>query len=80
MGDSKLVKAARVASGMTQANAACLLGVSLPTYIAREKVPMAFTLDEIAQLYDAFTEDGKKIVLDFVHDIFLPKDVTLNIK
>lgn len=76
MRDSKLVKAARVASGMTQAQAAELIDVSLPTYIAREKVPAAFTLDELARLHEAFSPDGKRIVGEFVRDIFLRSDVT----
>ena len=80
MDESKLVKAARVASGMTQQQAAELLDVSLPTYIAREKVPTAFTLDKLARLYSAFSVDGRKVLAEFVQGIFLPKDVPLNIK
>mgnify|MGYP003374291734 CR=1 FL=1 len=80
MDESRLVKAARVASGMTQQQAAELLDVSLPTYIAREKVPTAFTLDEVARLYGAFSADGKKVLIEFVQGIFLPEEVMLNIK
>ena len=79
MDESKLVKAARVASGMTQQQAADLLDVSLPTYIAREKVPTAFTLDEIVRLYSAFSSDGRKVLVEFVQGIFLPEYVMLNI-
>lgn len=79
MEESKLMKAARVASGMTQESAAKLLDVSLPTYIAREKVPTAFTLDELRRLYRAFNRDGKKIMAEFIGDIFLPDKVTFNI-
>lgn len=77
--DSKMVKAARVASGMTQEQAAEIIDVSTPTYIARERVPGAFTIDELANLYDEFSDDGKRIVASFVSDIFLRRGVTLNV-
>ena len=80
MDESKLVKAARVASGMTQQQAADLLDVSLPTYIAREKVPTAFTLGEIVRLYSAFSSDGRKVLVEFLQGIFLPEYVTSNIE
>lgn len=76
--DSKMIKAARVASGMTQEHAASIIDTSIPTYIARERVPGAFTIDELASLYDAFSDDGKRIVASYVGDIFLRRDVTLN--
>lgn len=72
MDESKLVKAARVASGMTQQQAADLLDVSLPTYIAREKVPTSFMLDEIVRLYSAFSTDGRKVLVEFLQGIFCP--------
>lgn len=77
--ESKLIKAARVASGMTQEQAANIIDSSVPTYIAREKVPKAFTVDELERLYLSFNDDGKKIVSTFVGDIFLAERVTLNV-
>lgn len=68
--ESKIVKAARVASGITQEQAAKVIDVSAPTYIAREKVPKAFTIDELERLHDAFNQDGRKIIESYVREIF----------
>lgn len=68
---SKIIKAARVASGFTQEQAAIVIDVSAPTYIAREKVPGAFTIDELGKLYGAFNVDGKRIIERYIRDIFL---------
>ncbi len=77
--NSKMIKAARVASGITQEQAAEIIDTSTPTYIARERVPGAFTIDELSSLYEKFNDDGKRIVASFVSDIFLPRSVTLNV-
>lgn len=69
--ESKIIKAARVASGFTQERAAFVIDVSAPTYIAREKVPGAFTIDELGKLHEAFNVDGKRIIERYVRDIFL---------
>lgn len=60
------IKLARVASGMSQNEAASVLGVSVPTYAAREKAPASFTVDEIKDLNDSFNEQGKQLVKEFV--------------
>lgn len=64
------VKLARVASGKSQSDAASVIGVSLPTYAAREKVPGAFTIEELADLARSFNAQGKAIIRDFVSSIF----------
>ena len=68
---SKAIRAARVISGLTQEQAADILGVSPPTYISREKAPKAFTIDELEDLFVKFDDEGKRIVQNFVRDIFL---------
>ena len=68
---SKAIRAARVISGLTQEQAADILGVSRPTYISREKAPKAFTIDELEDLFVKFDEEGKRLVQNFVRDIFL---------
>lgn len=68
--DSRIVKAARVASGITQEKAASIIGVSTPTYIAREKVPKAFTIDELSRLYESFNDEAKGIIDSFIDKIF----------
>ncbi len=69
--ESKIVKAARVASGITQEQAARVIDVSTPTYIARERVPGAFTIDELDKLHEAFNSDGKLILESYIKEIFL---------
>ena len=69
--NSKAIMAARVISGLTQEQAADILGVSTPTYISREKAPKAFTIDELEDLFVKFDEEGKRLVQNFVRDIFL---------
>ena len=69
--NNKIIRAARVSSGMTQEQAAELICVSQPTYLAREKLPKSFTIDELEDLFAGFNEDGKKLIQGFVGDIFL---------
>ena len=69
--NSKAIRAARVVSGLTQEQAADVLGVSPPTYISREKSPKAFTIDELEDLFVKFDDEGKRLVQNFVRDIFL---------
>ncbi len=69
----RTVRAARTASGLTQENAALILGMSNPTYSAREKLPKAFTIDELEDLFNSFNESGRKIIQDFISEIFLLK-------
>lgn len=66
------IKLARVASGMNQSQAADLLDISLPTYAAREKLPLSFTVDELKILLNGFSDDGKVLIRGFISDIFLP--------
>lgn len=67
----KSIRAARVICGLTQEQAAEILGVSPPTYISREKSPKSFTVDELEDLFVKFDPAGKKIIQEFVRDIFL---------
>ena len=67
----KTVRAARVSSGLTQEQAAELICVSPPTYIAREKLPKSFTVDELEDLFTGFSISGKKLIQDFLREIFL---------
>lgn len=68
--NSRIIRAARVASGLTQEQAARLIDVSTPTYIARERVPKAFTIDELERLYTVFNGESKTIIETFINDIF----------
>lgn len=69
---NQAVKLARIASGLSQTQAANLLDVSLPTYAARERLPMSFTVDELKNLLDGFSDEGKALIRGFISDIFLP--------
>ncbi len=69
-GDSA-VKLARVASGMSQEKAANVLGISLPTYASRERVPLSFSIDDMQELMKSFNDQGQLIIRDFISDIFL---------
>lgn len=68
---NQTVKLARIASGLSQTQAAGLLDISIPTYAAREKLPMSFTVDEMKILMDGFSVDGKALIRAFITDIFL---------
>lgn len=67
------VKLARVASGKSQEKAAAVIGVSLPTYAAREKVPRSFSIEELEDLQKSSSDEGKQIIWEFVREIFLPR-------
>ncbi len=71
--DSEKFIAARRASGMTleQVTKAAGLG-SVNTYIAHEKAPTQFRLQEIAGMYSGMNNIAKGILKDAVGDIFLP--------
>ena len=73
--NSKAIKAGRVSSGYTQVQAADIIGVSQPTYAAREQLPKAFTIDELEDLFEVFDADGKRLIQKFVSDIFLLREV-----
>lgn len=66
------IKAARVASGLTQEQAAKIIQVSIPTYAAREKLPKSFAVEELQELYENFNDQGKSIIGSFIEQIFLP--------
>lgn len=68
-----LFAAARVGAGMTQAKAASICGLSLEAYRSREKRPGDFRLRELSCLADCMGENSRKILLDAVCSIFLPK-------
>lgn len=69
--NNKVIRAARVSSGLTQEQAAELICVSQPTYIAREKLPKSFTVDELEDLYNGFEDSGKRLIQSFLRDVFL---------
>lgn len=72
MSDSNTaIKAARLISGKTQEQAASAICVSQPTYAARERLPKSFSIDELEDLFNVFSPDGKKLIQDFVREIFL---------
>ena len=75
--NSKAIKAGRVSSGLTQVQAAEIIGVSQPTYAAREQLPKAFTIDELEDLFEAFDVDGKRLIQKFIDNIFLITSVKL---
>lgn len=64
--------AARRASNLTVENAAAICGISVPTYIDRERNPLMFRLHEVKSLYGGMTDTAKKIMRDAMGDIFLP--------
>lgn len=65
---SKLEKA-RKASGMTLAGAAAILGVSVPTYMNRERDPSLMTFGEYFALASEMDEDSKKIAVGVLDDV-----------
>lgn len=69
-GDSA-VKLARVASGMSQEKAALVVGVSLPTYASRERLPRSFSVGDLLELKKSFNAQGQEIVDEFIQEIFL---------
>lgn len=65
--------AARGASGMTFEQITLSSGSkSITTYINHENEPGEFRLKEIAGIYAAMNEPGKKLLKEAVSDIFLP--------
>lgn len=68
---NKVVRAARVSSGLSQEQAAEIICVSTPTYAARERLPKSFTLDELEDLFIKFDSNGKKLIQEFLGEIFL---------
>lgn len=76
LSNNKAIKAARVASGLTQEQAAKIIQVSVPTYAARERLPKSFAVEELQELYENFNDQGKSIIASFIEEIFLSIRVT----
>lgn len=70
--DFEKFAAARRASDLTIEKAAEICGVSVPTYIDRERNPLMFRLHEVKSLYGGMTETARSIMREAVGDIFLP--------
>ena len=66
---SQIAKA-RSASGMTIGNASKIVGLSYPTYKAREDNPGSFTMNELSSLTKAFNREGNDIFKGWVSSFF----------
>lgn len=62
------VKKARLASGLSPEQCAVAIGRSRRSYDQREREPGLFKLDELFKLESVLTDDGKKIVWDFMQE------------
>lgn len=63
------IQKARRASGMTQEAAAAIIGVSIPTYIRKEKEPDRFTLREMCLLYQEMDDDAQDYMSRVLEDV-----------
>ena len=61
-GNKTMLAKARKASGMTQAAAAAILGVSTPTYIDREEHPSKLTFGQFFELASVMDGDSRKLM------------------
>ena len=68
--DQEKFAAARRASGLTVDRAAQVCEVSRPTYTSRERYPLDFRLSELARLYEALDDTGKRLLLEAVNSTF----------
>ena len=66
--ESRLYKARR-AAGMTQGAAASIIGVSMPTYIDREKNPASLTFRQFLSLAAEMDDDAKGIMAATLDDV-----------
>lgn len=64
---SERFKEARMASGMSQADAAAAAGISHVTYAKKEADPKKFTLEEVSRLHRAMTDGGRILLKDAVN-------------
>lgn len=72
MAEDNLIAAARTWSGLTQAKAASICGISTDAYRTREKRPGEFRVKELRLLAASMNEGSRKILKDAVLSIFLP--------
>lgn len=63
------VQKARRMTGMTQDQAARLIGRSKPYLVARERDPKRMTLGEFQMLYRACGEDEKALMDDYLDEL-----------
>ncbi|MGR1082662.1 helix-turn-helix domain-containing protein [Olegusella massiliensis] len=63
--------AARRASGITQAKAAEMCGLSKPTYCLRENNPEEFRLAELKDLYAHMNTRGRMLLKEGIGSLFL---------
>lgn len=73
MPSDNLFAAARAGARMTQEKAAFICGISIDSYRTREKQPGEFRVKELKLLADNMSESSRKILVDAVLSIFLPK-------
>lgn len=69
--DMDVLKAARVASMLTQADVAKSFGCSPPTVVNQEKRPDKLSLDDLSKWYNVVSDDGKVWIKDFVDSFFV---------
>lgn len=72
MAEDNLFAAARTGSGLTQAKAASICGISVGAYRTREKRPGEFRVKELKLLAEGMGENSRKILADAVLSLFLP--------
>lgn len=65
------IMAARKSSGITQAEAARIMGISMNTYRARESDPDQLTIGDIKAAVKHMNGISKSILQDWVDSIFL---------
>ena len=61
-------KAARLASGMSRAEAADIMHVSQPTVVNREQSPGGYRLGELRDLYGSLNRTGKMLLKESIID------------
>ena len=61
-------KAARLASGMSRAEAADIMHVSQPTVVNREQSPGSYRLGELRDLYGSLNGVGKRLLKESLID------------
>lgn len=63
------IQRARKVTGMTQDQAARLIGRSKPYYTARERNPLEMNLGEFQMLYRACSDCGRSLMDDYLDDL-----------
>lgn len=73
MAEDNLIAAARTGSGLTQAKAASICGISTDAYRTREKRPGEFRVKELRLLAASMNEGSRKILKDAVLSNFFAR-------